>query len=522
MGLLLLAGNVQSNPGPSTCSFIQPNATTISLDNFIGLHTPVDGHCLLHAIHQSLAEYLHIDCSFDNIMASIWNELSINSHIYMSFYDGTFTSYSEEITDYFERKICNSNAVDLLSIAAANALKIDIIIITDFSTNFKHCIRYSPGIATATGHPCIVIRLHNQHYSGTKRVRHTSATKESSDNSKDSNTNSQLKTLDKAPYITFPEKKAIQKQPISAPSGKSNQYDSLLGNLRVVHVNIQGLFGNCKMLFGETTGSHSKIDEIRDLQAKPEAPHILCLSETKLLSNIENAEIAVAGYNLVYSDRNRREGGIAIYYSESLNASEDFTAQFSSSIEANVIKLEQHKAKSVNICCIYRPPSSKAAWFDEFNTFFEKLVHLKGHLILAGDFNIDLLKDDTFVSNIYADFELQQVVHKPTRVTNKTSTLIDHMHVSYGYQTCSCKVLNYHLSDHLATLCYSGKPPSTKLYPTHHIVVMHRSTKNTNYDAFKADLRAAPWSIVMAFADADDSLNAFEVLFKKSGTRTPP
>ena len=125
--------------------------------------------------------------------------------------------------------------------------------------------------------------------------------------------------MDRAPYTIFPEKKAIQKQPISAPSGKSNQYDSLLGNLRVVHVNIQSLFGSCKMLFGETTGSNSKIDEIRDLLAKPEAPYILCLSKTKLSSNIENAEIAVAGYNLVFRDRNRRKGGIAIYYSESLN-----------------------------------------------------------------------------------------------------------------------------------------------------------------------------------------------------------
>ena len=84
------------------------------------------------------------------------------------------------------------------------------------------------------------------------------------------------KTLDKAPYTTFPEKKAIQKQPNSAPSGKSNQYDSLLSNLRAVLVNIQGLLSSCKMLFGEATGSLLKIDEIRDFLAKSEAPHILC------------------------------------------------------------------------------------------------------------------------------------------------------------------------------------------------------------------------------------------------------
>ena len=83
------------------------------------------------------------------------------------------------------------------------------------------------------------------------------------------------------------------------------------------------------------------------------------------------------------------------------------------------------------------------------------------------------------------------------------------MYVSHGCQTCSSKVLNYYVSDYLAILCYFGKPPSTKLGSTRHIFVIHRSTKNTNDDALKADLRAAPWSIVMAFADADDSLNAF-------------
>ena len=214
---------MQSNPVPSACGFIQPDAIAISLDNFIGLHTPGDEHCLLHVIHQSMAEYIHIDCSLDNIMAFIWNELSINSHIYLSFYDGTFTSCRQEVTDYFERRIYNSIAVDLLLFAVANALKIKIIIITDFSKNFENCIPYSPSAATATGHSYIMLRLHNQHCNGTRRVRHISTTKGSSNNSKDGNTNSQPKTLDRAPYTTFPEKKAIQKQPISAPSGKSNQ-----------------------------------------------------------------------------------------------------------------------------------------------------------------------------------------------------------------------------------------------------------------------------------------------------------
>ena len=78
---------------------------------------------------------------------------------------------------------------------------------------------------------------------------------------------------------------------------------------------------------------------------------------------------------------------------------------------------------------------------------------------MAGDFNINLLHVDTYnnVSNfidiIYSQ-SLFPSIHKPTRITSKTATLIDNIFVSCSDINTSGLLIT-DISDHLPIFCFS-------------------------------------------------------------------
>ena len=73
----------------------------------------------------------------------------------------------------------------------------------------------------------------------------------------------------------------------------------------------------------------SKIEEIREfvLQSKP---HIICFSESKLDSTVNDKDIAIDDYNLLRHDRTRNGGGVACFIRNSIhfNQRTDFPKNF--------------------------------------------------------------------------------------------------------------------------------------------------------------------------------------------------
>ena len=51
-------------------------------------------------------------------------------------------------------------------------------------------------------------------------------------------------------------------------------------------------------------------------------------------------------------------------------------------------------------------------------------------VILFGDFNIDLLKPKQKWNQTYTMHGLEQLIDRPTRITDQTKTLIDHIYVT--------------------------------------------------------------------------------------------
>ena len=129
--------------------------------------------------------------------------------------------------------------------------------------------------------------------------------------------------------------------------------------------------------------------------------------------------------------------------------------------EFQAIKL--HKCKGFNSTKIvvncYRSPSRNP---ESFISLLEKFVHnlsrhSKKHVILAGGFNCDLIKHDNNIVyqnliNTMSQCGFLQIISRPTRITDNSATLIDHVYTNDVENTLSCNIITTDISDHLGTL----------------------------------------------------------------------
>ena len=198
-------------------------------------------------------------------------------------------------------------------------------------------------------------------------------------------------------------------------------YDS---GLNIMHLNIHSLRAKKDLL----------IDMIENFNECNTELHVIALCET-YTNDLNIAECAVPGYNIIYQHRkSRKGGGVCILYQENLKVSElDINFHVDSSFEIVACKIE-HASNTIALAEIYRAPNSDIS---EFMKNYQKLISMfsiYNNVVLCGDFNLDLLKSSTnkptqhFV-DLNTDNDFFNTIYKPTRVTHSTATLIDHIYV---------------------------------------------------------------------------------------------
>ena len=202
---------------------------------------------------------------------------------------------------------------------------------------------------------------------------------------------------------------------------------------------------------------------------------ILSLNETNCaLSKLPNGinDILLEGFHEpIIQEPARtsgRGGGLVLYVNRQVCTEEqieqyrpNFSCEEETSGEFQFIKI--HNCKGFNktklLINVYRSPSRNV---DKFMKLLDNVLrsldrHSRKHILFTGDFNIDLIKydKDTHSQNLVATFEnygFVQMISRPTRITDHSATLIDHVYSNDIKNTASCQVLTLHISDHLATL----------------------------------------------------------------------
>ena len=114
-----------------------------------------------------------------------------------------------------------------------------------------------------------------------------------------------------------------------------------------------------------------------------------------------------------------------------------------------------------------------------------------------GDINIDLLKDTPLRekwNDVYCNFELDQIIQKPTRVTENSQTLIDHIYVSTDVHVVQSDVVENSLSDHFVVFACISTKNNLYVPKQNHHTIKYRNFRQLNPEQLNQDLYNAPWT----------------------------
>ena len=163
---------------------------------------------------------------------------------------------------------------------------------------------------------------------------------------------------------------------------------------------------------------------------------------TEIFKLKEKMAYELEGYHeLEHASRNTDDdgrGGVGLFIKENISyhPREDLSIFIPHIIETFFIEIGSINTKGTIIGVIYRPNTYPKADIDVFNETLRELLSMvnreKKSVILMGDMNVDLLHFDTnektniYLNNVTSN-GLLPIITRPTRVTNHSATLIDHI-----------------------------------------------------------------------------------------------
>jgi len=219
-------------------------------------------------------------------------------------------------------------------------------------------------------------------------------------------------------------------------------------------------------------------------------PNIITISETWLHNNIADDMIKIEDYVLYRSDRTSRGHRVATYVSAFLDSEHVIPSIGPVNFECLFVKVTLHANKNLTIGNIYRPPSAPS---DSMMCILSTINSREKHneLIILGDFNRNWLdRSSVNDTNLLGSLNLCQLINVPTRVDQRSSSLLDWILVTNPERIITSGVLSDCLSDHSIIYCvWKIKIPSA---PPKYI--MSRQYKNLNIDNFIQDLLDINWN----------------------------
>jgi hypothetical protein len=193
---------------------------------------------------------------------------------------------------------------------------------------------------------------------------------------------------------------------------------------------------------------------------------VIAVSETWTTA-ANQSDYKIVGYNHVVNSRvGRSGGGVALYVKDTLSLIErvDLDLHANMNFECKFIELNNDSFGTKIIGAVYRPPDSNLDLFRlGFDAVLDSMKQSKNEYIIAGDYNIDLLKHEThigtgsFVNNLYSH-SLIPLITRPTRFGKSSSTLIDNIFTNKPNEAAVSGILISDVSDHLPVFYVSRSP----------------------------------------------------------------
>src|SRR6218665_3225269 len=263
----------------------------------------------------------------------------------------------------------------------------------------------------------------------------------------------------------------------------------------------------------------NKLDELESILNEMPVT-ILALTETWLPPEAADS-FHIPGYNFIHKSRGVANCGVGMFIRKNIRFSALTNVKASDTFEKLFIQVHlQGSIYSVGVV-VYRPPGLNLTDFNiEFEDLLRRSVAKGQELVIAGDFNVDLLKvndhyETSQFHNCLTTYQLFPSITRPTRITSHSQTLIDNIFSSAWSKLVRAAIIVSDLPDHL---------PIVALFPTernckraYYNTTSSRKINDENvgkFDALLADINWDPVKKISADGDANLAYDKFMEIYK--------
>ena len=303
----------------------------------------------------------------------------------------------------------------------------------------------------------------------------------------DNRTSCSIQRAENCDSISITSEKALCKIP-SVLVSSTNCFSYFRKDLRVACHNINRLLNKLDRLKLFLVNDSPSLD-------------VYCLSETFLTETINDSYLCIDGYTFVRKDRlNKRGGALLMYVRDGISYKR--RKDLEGPIETLCIEIK-YSNRSILLTSVYRPPNNDSDfiqhWLSNMEESMYKIYSENKPTILMGDINIDIMSDkkdklqESWIS-LTTNIQLNQIIKEPTRVTNTSETLIDHIYVSDDLPVLYSSPIGYSISDHFPVYAvFKMTNIDFNKNDGRHKTIKYRKCNNFNSATFLSDLQNAPW-----------------------------
>ena len=189
----------------------------------------------------------------------------------------------------------------------------------------------------------------------------------------------------------------------------------------------------------------SKINEIKELQMSGKLD-VLVLSETKLDGSYKQEVLDIDGYCCIRKDKRSNSGGILTYVSRDIPFSEGSISICNDEIEVMSVELNITNEK-IMLLGMYKNPKTDAVLFKRtFNEIYEKISSTYENIVIIGDLNFNMFKEN-MLSSIIPALSLTNIIKDATCFKSSPATLLDVMLVTKRRKFMQSFSINTGISD---------------------------------------------------------------------------
>lgn len=249
-----------------------------------------------------------------------------------------------------------------------------------------------------------------------------------------------------------------------------------------------------------------------------------CIALTETWNSEENTFFNLENYQAIHcNSKVNQNDGITVYIKNNLQF---FYENVKIGI-SNALKIILNQGnQTFCLLVIYRPPSTNEAEF---------VTHLNGvldeidltsheHVFIIGDINLDILREEGNTNdteeylNILSEKGFHSLINKPTRVSNTSTSCIDHIFLkskNFDENSTYAAVIHTNITDHYSTMVVVKNVPeiNTKLDCDCEFLKI-------NYPKLKEILSNENWNDIYCLRDVDECVDMFISRVKEAITRS--